>query len=335
VSARRLLPALALAWLVWRPAAAQQQTRNPHGKLQEECAVCHSPETWAPAHVTAAFNHAKHGFVLAGAHGQAACRSCHASLDFHNVPTECVSCHEDVHHGELGADCARCHTPRNFLDRATMVQAHQLTRFPLTGAHLPLECEACHTPMPQGRLSFVNLPSQCVACHLTQFQTAKNPDHVAAAFSSDCSQCHATTIWTAARFNHAATGFPLTGAHLPLACVQCHTGNVFTAISKTCSSCHLQVYNSSTNPNHAGAGFATTCETCHTTAPGWKPANWNHTWFRVPHAVAQCYDCHNISSNYATFVCTICHTQAQTSPRHAGISGYVWNSTNCYGCHHG
>ncbi len=113
----------------------------------------------------------------------------------------------------------------------------------------------------------------------------------------------------------------------------CHAGGTFTAISKTCSSCHLQVYNSSTNPNHAGAGFTTTCETCHTAAPGWAPATWTHTWFRLPHASAQCYDCHSVSSNYVNFVCTICHTQAQTDPRHASITGYVWNSNNCYGCH--
>jgi hypothetical protein len=33
------------------------------------------------------------------------------------------------------------------------------------------------------------------------------------------------------------------------------------------------------------------------------------------------------------FVCTVCHTQAQTDPNHRAINGYVWNSTNCYGCH--
>ena len=323
-----------LALGVCATAAAQQHIENPHGKLQEECAVCHSAETWTPAQVSDKFVHAKYGFALRGAHAQATCRSCHASLDFHGASSDCVSCHKDIHHGELGTNCADCHTARNFLDRAIMARAHQLTRFPLSGAHLTIDCEACHTPMPQGRLTFVNLPMQCIECHQTQFQTAKNPDHVAGGFPQDCSQCHAQTIWTSARFNHDATGFPLTGAHTAVACAQCHTGGTFTALSTTCVSCHLPNYNSTTNPAHAAAGFPTTCEGCHTTT-AWTGATFNHTWFKLPHASAQCSDCHTASANYATFTCTICHTQTQTTSQHQGVSGFVWNSTNCYSCHHG
>jgi hypothetical protein len=322
----------ALAATVWASGAAQQQDRNPHGKLQEECAVCHSPDAWVPARISARFDHTKKGFALAGVHAQTACRSCHASLDFHGAARDCASCHKDVHRGELGGDCSRCHTARSFLDRAIMVQAHQLTRFTLTGEHRALDCEACHTPTPQGRLAFVNLPNQCVDCHAQQYQSAKNPDHIAGAFPRDCSQCHAPTIWTSARFNHDASGFPLTGLHRTLACQQCHSGGVFKVISTTCVSCHQQNYDATTSPNHLGAGFATTCQDCHTTA-GWTGAAFNHTWFTIPHHSAQCSDCHTNATNYATFVCTICHTQAGTSPHHAGVSGYVWNSTNCYGCH--
>ena len=241
---------------------AAQETRNPHGKLQQECAVCHAPEAWVPARISSRFDHAKQGFALAGAHAQAACRSCHASLEFHGAPSDCMSCHKDVHRGELGTDCARCHTPRNFLDRSVMVRAHQLTRFALNGSHLTVDCEACHTPAPQGRLAFVNLPVQCVECHLPQYQAAKNPDHVASGFPQDCSQCHAVTIWTGGRIGGL-----------------------------------------------------------------------NHTWFRIPHHGAQCSDCHTVATNYATFVCTDCHTQAPTTRLHQGVSGFVWNSANCYACH--
>jgi hypothetical protein len=327
--------AAALASLVWSAAAGQQPIRNPHGKLQEECAVCHSSEAWTPARVSAQFDHAKKGFALAGAHAQAACRSCHVSLDFRGASSTCASCHKDIHRGELGNDCSRCHTPRNFLDRSRMVGAHQLTRFPLGGAHLMIECETCHTPAPEGRLTFVNVSTQCVDCHRPLYLAAKTPDHVAAGFALTCNECHAPTIWTAARFNHDASGFPLTGRHRVLTCQQCHGATGFTAITvTTCMSCHQQNFNATTNPSHAGAGFATTCQDCHTTT-GWIPApGFNHTWFSVPHHTAQCNDCHNVSSNFATFVCTVCHTQAQTSPRHATIPGYVWNSASCYGCHH-
>ncbi len=332
MKATSLALTLGLTVLVCAAAAAQQQMGNPHGKLQEECALCHSPEGWVPARVSSKFDHAKRGMSLSGAHGQAACRSCHASLDFAGTPSACASCHRDVHRGELGADCARCHTPRSFLDRAIMVRAHQMTRFPLGGAHLTVDCEACHTPTPQGRLAFVNLPEQCVDCHAPQYQAAKNPDHVAAAFPQDCNQCHAPTIWTAARFNHAASGFSLTGAHRAIPCAQCH-GTTFTGKSAACVSCHQQEYDGTTNPNHAAAGFQTTCQDCHTAA-GWTGAAFNHTWFPFPHRTAtQCTDCHMSTSDYSAFACTNCHTQAQTDPHHQGVSGYVWNSTNCYACH--
>ena len=131
----------------------------------------------------------------------------------------------------------------------------------------------------------------------------------------------------------SAAGFPLTGVHLTLTCQQCHGANGFTGQSAACVSCHQQDYNGTTNPAHAAAGFATTCQDCHTTS-GWTGATFNHTWFPIPHHTAtQCTDCHLNASDYSTFVCTNCHTQSQTDPRHAGISGYVWNSTNCYACH--
>ena len=331
-SGRLIVLAVGIAVGAWSTAPAQQPVQNPHGKLQEECALCHGAEGWVPARVSAKFDHAKRGMALVGAHAQASCRSCHTTLDFHGVATACASCHQDVHRGELGTDCGRCHTARSFLDRASMVRAHQQTRFPLSGAHLAVDCEACHQPAPQGQLAFVAVPSGCVDCHRPQYIAAKNPDHVAGAFPLDCTQCHAATIWTSARFNHDASGFPLTGVHRTIACQQCHVSG-FTALSTACVSCHQQDYNGTTNPAHAPAGFATTCQDCHTTS-GWTGASFNHTWFPVPHRTAtQCTDCHLSATDYSAFVCTNCHTQSQTDPHHTTVSGYVWNSTNCYACH--
>jgi hypothetical protein len=329
---RIALCAVLIAWPA-RGFTQQVVTRNPHGKLAEECAVCHSPEAWTPARISSSFDHAKKGFVLAGAHRQTACRSCHASLDFHDAARDCASCHRDVHRGELGTDCARCHTPRSFLDRSSMTRAHQLTRFPLTGTHITLDCESCHTPAAQGQMTFVNAPAECVECHLPQYQSAKNPDHAGGQYPRDCGQCHLTTVWASARFNHDATGFPLTGMHGAAACQQCHGDGIYAGKSHACVSCHLQDYNGTTNPVHASAGFPTSCETCHTTA-GWTGASFNHTWFPVPHRTAtQCSDCHLNTSNFSAFVCTNCHTQAQTDPHHTGVRGYIWNSANCYACH--
>ena len=124
-----LLCALGLA--VATPCLAQNPSASPHGELQVECATCHLAESWTPVRIGKGFNHAKLGFALDGAHATAACRACHASLEFTGAKTECASCHADVHRGELGSDCSRCHNARSFLDRTQMARRHQLTRFPL------------------------------------------------------------------------------------------------------------------------------------------------------------------------------------------------------------
>jgi hypothetical protein len=316
-------------------AAAQTTpvtTKNPHGPLRQPCATCHAPEGWVPVRVSAAFDHAKTGFPLTGSHARVTCRSCHASLDFKGAPTTCSSCHSDVHRGELGAACSRCHTTRSFLDLAHQVRAHQETRFPLTGAHVAVDCERCHTPTAQGRMTFVNRSSECVECHRAEYVATSSPDHQAGGLPTNCVQCHSTATWSHARFSHAGTGFPLTGAHQTVTCAQCHGDGVYAGKSTQCVSCHQQAYDATTSPSHAAASFPTTCETCHTTS-GWTGASFNHTWFRLPHRNASCGDCHTQPSSYAVFVCTVCHTQGETDPHHREVNGYVWSSTNCYGCH--
>jgi hypothetical protein len=46
-----------------------------------------------------------------------------------------------------------------------------------------------------------------------------------------------------------------------------------------------------------------------------------------------CNQCHTNPSSYASFTCTICHTQATTNSHHTGVSGYTWSSPACYQCH--
>ncbi len=159
---KSILLLLGMSLLATTSVAAQQSTKNPHGPLTQPCATCHAPEGWLPVRISTAFDHGKTGFALTGSHARATCRSCHASLDFKGTATTCSSCHSDVHRGELGADCSRCHTTRSFLDRSQQVRAHQETRFPLTGSHVAVDCESCHTPTPQGQMAFVNRATDCV-----------------------------------------------------------------------------------------------------------------------------------------------------------------------------
>jgi hypothetical protein len=322
-------------------AAQQPATRNPHGELTTPCEVCHTPTGWTPARISGAFDHAQAaGFPLRGSHATTACTSCHRTLDFRGTPRDCVSCHADPHQGEVGTDCARCHTTRTFLDRATMTRAHQLTRFPLAGSHLTVDCEACHTRAAQGRLRFVAVSSECSACHLPEYQAARDPDHTVGGFSTDCAQCHTAITWLRTNFDHAGAGFALTGAHLRIHCSQCHGTGAFQAVPTACQSCHQADYDNTTDPNHQTAGFPTDCVLCHTTAT-WTSASFTShdtQYFPIYSGAhrgrwATCATCHVDPSDYRQFDCLSCHGQSQTASHHREVSGYQYDSQACYRCH--
>src|SRR5258705_8671841 len=88
--------------------------------------------------------------------------------------------------------------------------------------------------------------------------------------SQTCQQCHNTAAWTGATFDHSTTGFPLTGAHTALQCVQCHVNNNYslTSANTTCVSCHLKDFKGTTNPNLVSGDFPLTFQQCHNTAAG-------------------------------------------------------------------
>jgi Zn finger protein HypA/HybF involved in hydrogenase expression len=321
-------------------AAADEPPGDPHGNYQEDCELCHSDEGWKPARISKKFDHGR--FVpLAGAHAAVSCTQCHKSLDFAMAPAACVDCHADVHNGELGTDCARCHGMRSFVDRNDQIRLHRVTRFPLSGAHVTLDCEMCHALAAPDAYTYVNTPSECSSCHTADYRGTTDPDHESVGFPTDCMHCHDQVSWSRARFEHAGTGFPLTGAHVPLVCERCHVGGVFGGLSSACVSCHQGDYDTTNDPAHAAAGFSTDCAQCHTTR-GWGGANFNHTAlfpiYSGAHAGkwSSCGTCHVNAASYADFSCFGCHPhsdQAKTDEKHAGMNGYSYDSNACYSCH--
>lgn len=290
---------------------AATQVKNPHGAFHERCNLCHDARGWNHVAVGAAFDHARTGFALAGAHASAACMSCHTSLDFGRTRAACAGCHSDPHRGEMGTECARCHGARSFIDRAPMARAHVETRFPLTGAHASVDCESCHRPAAQGRLQYAGTPTACAGCHLPDYRAAKAPDHEAGRFPTACESCHTMSGWTTSAFDHQASRFPLTGAHRAVACDRCHTGGRYTALATDCFSCHASTYATAT-PAHTPASFPTAaCANCHSTTA------WNTT-----------FD-HNAAT---TFPLTGAHTAAACAQCH-GDGVYAGKSKDCYGCH--
>ena len=322
----------AMAW------GQQAATPKPHGPLFQDCRGCHRPDAWRPARITREFLHPP-AFPLRGAHGSTTCRSCHLRLDFTNADPACASCHADPHGGELGRDCARCHTTASFVDRGAMLRSHQLTRFPLAGAHRMADCESCHLPAAQGQRRFSGRPTDCASCHERQLHVAKTPDHIAAGFSRNCGSCHTPTYWNRAAFDHAGTRFPLTGAHRPQPCSACHGDGVYRGKPATCVSCHQPDYDATTNPNHASAGFPTDCAGCHTTAR-WQGATFDHDarFFPIYSGAhrgrwASCATCHVNPASFAEFTCLSCHGQTTTNEHHKEVPGYSYTSPACYSCH--
>ena len=170
------------------------------------------------------FDHNVFSFKITGRHESLACVQCHINarrlLDFPVTPQDCYSCHQadEPHEGRYGFDCSQCHTADGWTP-ATF--DHNLSSFPLTGAHVDVTCEECH-----GSGQFQGLSPDCAACH-------EEPAFHAGQFGTDCAACHTTVAWTPAEFN-GQHSFPL--AHGGGAtCATCHPAS-FTAY--TCYGCH-------------------------------------------------------------------------------------------------
>jgi hypothetical protein len=319
------------------PAAAQDG-EYPHGDFDGDCLSCHSEEQWTPVEFGGDWRHPA-SFPLRGAHQSSQCSACHVTLDFSRASSECVDCHDDAHRGELGTDCAECHTPRNFLDRSEQLARHRTTRLPLSGAHAVLDCEACHRPQPQGALTWVGTPSDCAACHIAEYQSAVDPNHVAAGFPTECQQCHRPTLWEQARFDHRNTGFHLQGEHRRIDCSACHSSG-YSGTPTDCYACHQDDYLATKDPNHQLAGFPTDCSLCHgqSTFAGGSFREHDSLYFpiysgRHDGTWAACSDCHTQPGNFAVFSCFLCHSSEETDDDHRDVPDYIYDSARCYDCH--
>ncbi len=301
-------------------------------KFPITCQTCHTMDSWFGA----AFDHFKYtGYALTGMHATLACTACHINNVYQGTPSDCYSCHKadynktnNPNHLTAGfpTDCSVCHSTAGWIPASFN---HNNTSFPLTGAHKSVPCATCHV-----NNNYTTLPTTCSGCHMKDYNNTNNPNHASAGFPTTCDVCHSTTAWSPASFNHNNTPFPLTGAHVSVPCAQCHINNVYAGTPTACYACHSAQYNSTTNPNHITAGFPTTCQVCHNTT-SWSGATFNHTWFDMNHGGANgvCSTCHTNANDYSVFTCTNCHTKAKTDNQHQGVSGYVYNSVNCYACH--
>lgn len=211
-----------------------------------DCGSCHNIRDWAATN----FDHAtRTEFQLPQGHGSLACDACHAGSIRDELPRSCGGCHrqDDVHRAQLGVLCESCHMPTDWT--AQLWFDHDITSFPLLGAHAGVSCDSCHTSA-----AFHDAQDYCVACH-----GADDPHR--GAFDDQCDVCHNPADWQAWQFDHdRQTEFPLTGAHAGARCADCHSRPTQSpaSVSDSCHSCHRR------DDPHLGR-FGNNCGSCHGT----------------------------------------------------------------------
>lgn len=283
-------------------------------ELGTNCLRCHTMQSWIVADMKQ--KHQETRFPLVGGHALVMCEGCHERASTHRyagTPLTCITCHKkdfdattSPNHAASGfpVDCSRCHK----VDAVRWDGGfdHNLTGFPLSGAHRAIICSDCHK-----NNQFTKLSTNCFDCHSSDFTRSQSPDHQTGNFSHDCLSCHTTTAWHPATFDHNATRFPLTGKHISTLCQACHTNGNFQLTYSDCYQCHRTDYQRPTDPNHVSAGFSHNCLGCHSTTT-WSGLSFDHSKTTF-----------SLTGKHLTITCQLCHTNGN----------YQLAYTNCYQCH--
>ena len=310
-------------------------------RLGTACASCHSSAGWERIE-RARFDHGRTGYPLEGRHASVACDRCHRpGLARPLRHQRCTDCHGDAHFGQLvsradrGA-CESCHDVTGFVPARYGLDEHKKTAYPLTGGHLAVACDACHTAataeqiraagvrVPAGasgrspRLRFASV--RCAACHRDVHQGELDRW----VQKGGCESCHRGEGWRRAAFDHGQTRFPLAGGHAKPACVECHKkveagtprGRLrFSGAPVACESCH--------GDPHRGqfkvASATASCERCH--APDTlKASRFDHARSSWP-----------LDGAHARVACSACH-RGETRDG-VGFVRYKPLPKACSGCH--
>ncbi len=278
------------SWLGLETACASCHEDLHRGALGGDCARCHGFEAWKPA---AAFDHAATAYPLTGKHATLECAKCHLApgLDLARdgkgrpIPLykplrhdECSACHRDPHENRLGPACGKCHVTEGFKKTAAGGFDHGVTRYPLAGRHVGLECAKCHDPVKAWgkRPAF----ARCDDCHRDphagETRLAGKP--------ADCAACHAVSGFRPSTYTvdrHREAAYPLEGKHRGVECRGCHllkpakvpaeklgaAGILMRPRFATCRDCHAEAHDGQLTGRADGGA----CRTCHAPS-GWKPS---------------------------------------------------------------
>lgn len=191
---------------------------------------------------------------------------------------------------------------------------HFQTGFPLTGAHLNVECGSCHV----GGI-FKGTPRNCAGCHALGARVVATPMPTNHLVTSDpCESCHTSTAtFIGTRYNHSAA--------LPGLCSTCHNGRIATGKPFSHSS---------------GLRLADTCDKCHRTF-AWVPATFDHVGITPGTCAAQCHNgilatgrpASHTTMLKATSTCDTCHHFTAWHPTFYNHAAVIPGS--CLTCHNG
>ncbi len=232
--------------------------------------------------------------------GLRACEKCHEKGNRISA-ARCLDCHRGVAsriaarkgvHRDVTDECATCHAEHAGRDAElrpfeTKGFDHAAeTGFPLDGRHAPLAgtCASCHKTR-----SFLRLSPSCVSCHA---------DSHKGALGASCATCHSTAVpfeETRRSFDHGKTRFPLSGAHVRVACAKCHANAVFRGLKfGSCADCHQDPHRKA---------FGADCSTCHETKT-FRTTKVDHTRTAFP-----------LRGRHAEIPCAACHREPATKVR--------------------
>ncbi len=338
--------------------------RDPHrGAFQSACQTCHSTVSWkavSMATLSTKFDHAATKFPLLGKHAGVECSKCHANGNFKQPIAfqSCSTCHRpDPHGGQFAqradkGECSSCHTVDGFKPAKFTLDDHARTAYPLEGKHAALECAKCHIPAGKSTLFKIKF-ARCTDCHkdihVDQFQSSPNLNR--------CENCHSVKGFQPSSFTlakHKTTRYPLVGAHVAVACGDCHKPGLLPKYPETaayrfesfaCTTCHKDPHRGQFNDRMARAGAGgkpVGCQACHTMETWKDVTQFDHSTTKFAlagsHRAVACMDCHkppnlemklmHVDFRAAPTKCEECHSDI-----HGGQFANAAKVTPCAGCH--
>jgi hypothetical protein len=330
---------------------------DPHkGEFKKACDVCHTTSSWKTMLPGYDFDHSKTKYPLVGKHQQVSCVACHVNGDFKKeIPfAQCVDCHKpDPHKGQFQArpkkgECAECHNLDGWKPSLFGVKEHDTSEYPLKGKHIKVDCVKCHIAAGKDTIYKVKF-ALCTDCH----KDAHDNQFAGAPNNNKCENCHTVADWHRTTYTiakHRMSRFALTGAHVAVACGDCHKVGMagrtdkimpFHFEDRTCTSCHKDPHKGEFDKQMArkrANGTAFGCEACHDTKSWVNINGFDHSKTKFAllgaHRTVPCGQCHKATTAYESRFkgtpqqCEACHIDAHES-QFVAKDG----KTHCGDCH--